>query len=344
MTTGLIDALVAQARRAPQRIVLPEVDDERIVMTARAMADRQIAVPLLLGSRKVVDATADAAGVDVGDIAVLDPADPVLVEDVIAAYLSLSDRLTEKTLRRKVRTPLNLACALAVTGHADAVAAGRTFSTSDVILAAQLMIGMQPGVQTVSSTGILEIPGYAGSEGELLAIADCAVCANPGPAELADIAAATATTVSDLLGWEPRVAMLSFSTKGSGDDPIVTKVIEAVDLLHQRVPDLFVDGELQLDAAIDPGVAGRKVPGDSPVAGRANVLIFPDLNAGNIGVKLVQQFAHAVAHGPVLQGFAAPVTDFSRGAPVEEMLGAIAIVAVRAQRQATRRDARPVSP
>jgi len=181
--------------------------------------------------------------------------------------------------------------------------------------------------------GIASIPGYEGPEGNLLAIADCAVCPSPEPNELADIAITTADTVRNLMGWEPRVALLSFSTKGSASHELIDNILRALEMVHKRRPDLLIDGELQLDSAIMPEVAAKKVPGNSPVAGRANILIFPDLNAGNIGVKLIQCFAKAVAYGPILQGFAKPVSDLSRTAPIEEIVGAITIMVVRAQRK-----------
>jgi phosphate acetyltransferase len=211
--------------------------------------------------------------------------------------------------------------------------AGLSHTTGEVIMASEMIIGLQEGISTVSSMGIASIPGYKGPEGNLLGFADCAVCPAPEPNELADIAISTADTVHSLMGWEPRVALLSFSTKGSASHELTDKVLKALEMARERRPDLLIDGELQLDSAIIPEVAAKKVPGDSPVAGRANILIFPDLNAGNIGVKLVQCFAKAVAYGPMLQGFAKPVSDLSRVAPVEEIVGAITMVVVRAQKK-----------
>ena len=198
-------------------------------------------------------------------------------------------------------------------------------------MASQMIIGLEKDISTVSSMGIMSIPGYEGAEGNLLAIADCAVCPAPDPTELADIAISTADTVIRLLGWQPRIALLSFSTKGSASHERVDQVLKGLEQVRMRRPDLLIDGELQLDSAIDPEVAARKMNQESPVAGRANILIFPDLNAGNIGVKLVQQFAGATAYGPLLQGFAKPVSDLSRGAPVEEIVGAIIMAGVCAR-------------
>jgi phosphate acetyltransferase len=230
-----------------------------------------------------------------------------------------------------LRDPLHFASMMVKLDEADCMVAGLSHTTGEVIMASEMIIGLQEGISTVSSTGILSIPGYEGPEGSLLGIADCAVCPAPDSKELADIAISTADTLHRLLGWEPRVALLSFSTKGSATHERVDTVLKALELVRERRPDLLIDGELQLDSAIVPEVAVRKVKGGSPVAGKANILIFPDLDAGNIGVKLVQQFAKAVAYGPLLQGFARPVSDLSRGAPVEEIVGATTMVAVRAQ-------------
>jgi phosphate acetyltransferase len=175
------------------------------------------------------------------------------------------------------------------------------------------------------------IPGYVGAEGNLLIFADAAVNPDPTPQQLADIAIATARSAKELLGWEPRVAMLSFSTKGSAMHPLVDKVIDAVKIIRERELTLLVDGELQADAAIVPEVASKKIKETSSVAGKANILIFPDLGAGNISYKLVQRLAKATAYGPVLQGFAKPVSDLSRGATLEDIIGATTMVVVRAQ-------------
>ena len=187
------------------------------------------------------------------------------------------------------------------------------------------------GISTISSVGIFNIPGYEGSEGALLGFGDSAVCTNPDAEQLASIAISACDTVRSLVGWEPRCALLSYSTCGSGEGPLVDKVVEAVKMANQLRPDLAIDGEFQLDSAINPKVAAKKVKRESRVAGKANIIIWPDLNVGNVGVKLVQQFAHADAYGPMLQGFAKIVCDCSRGAPVSEIVGNVAMSCVRAQ-------------
>jgi phosphate acetyltransferase len=216
-------------------------------------------------------------------------------------------------------------------GEADCSVAGLMHTTAEVIMAAQNLIGMQEGMETISSWGVWSIPGWESPDGNLLVHADCAVVVDPTVAELADIAIASADTTAALLDIEPRVAMLSFSTKGSGQHEKSDKVVEALGIARRRRPDLKIDGEFQLDSAIVPSVAARKVKEPSEVAGKANILIFPDLNAGNIGVKLVQIFGHADAFGPLLQGFAKPITDLSRGHTVEQIVGAATNVIVQAQ-------------
>ena len=213
----------------------------------------------------------------------------------------------------------------------DAVFAGLSHTTGDVIAAGSLVIGLKEGIVTPSSVGIFKIPGYQGSEGELLCFGDSAVCVDPGPEELASIAISACETVQELLDWQPRCAMLSYSTDGSAESAMVDKVRTALSIAREKRPDLLIDGEFQLDAAINPQVAAKKVRRKSGVAGKANIIIWPDLNVGNIGVKLVQNFAHADAYGPLLQGFHKVVCDCSRSAPVSELVGNIAMAAVRCQ-------------
>jgi len=325
------ESLLARARSAPKKIVFPESTEEKILLAARRVCDDRIAEPILIGNKDAIAARAAELGISLKGFSFVDHQDESIKNALIASYLSTSDELSEKALNRKFRDPLNFAAAMVKVGQADCLAAGIAHTTGEVVLAAQVFIGMQKGISTVSSLGIAEFPNWTGPQGHFLVLTDCAVQPRPTSEELADIAVASADTVRCLLNWEPRVAMLSFSTKGSSTHEDVETVAKAVELARQKCPGLLVDGEFQLDAAIIPEAAAKKVKGESPVAGRANILVFPNLGAGNIGVKMTQIFAGAVAYGPILQGFAKPVTDFSRSAPVEEMVGNLVMLVVRAQ-------------
>jgi phosphate acetyltransferase len=331
MRADFMETLQTKAKADPQRVVFPEANEEKILQAARQVRDRGIAYPLLVGEPQTVSALAANIGISLDGITVVDYTDQEKIEHFANEYVKTNPDFPASAMKRMLKDPLNFGAMMVKLDEADCMVAGLSHTTGEVIMASEMIIGLQEGISTVSSMGIMSIPGYEGPEGSLMAIADCAVCPAPDANELADIAIATADTVRSLLGWEPRVALLSFSTKGSTSHERVDIVLKALEIVHGRRPDLLIDGELQLDSAIVPEVAAKKVGGDSPVAGRANILIFPDLNAGNIGVKLVQRFAKAVAYGPLLQGFAKPVSDLSRGAPVKEIVGATTMVAVRAQ-------------
>lgn len=324
----IMEHLRQKARANPRKVVLPEAHEEKILLAARRVRDMKIAHPVLVGDLATIAGLAERLGISLHGLSIVEHADESKINALAADYTEENSDLPASAIRRRLKKPLYFGAMMVKCGEADFMVAGLSHTTGEVIMASQMIIGLEKEISTVSSMGIMSIPGYEGQEGNLLAIADCAVCPAPDPTELADIAISTADTVSRLLGWEPRIALLSFSTKGSASHERVDQVLEALKQVHTRRPGLLIDGELQLDAAIDPGVAGRKIDQESPVAGRANILIFPDLDAGNIGVKLVQQFAGATAYGPLLQGFAKPVSDLSRGAPVEEIIGAITMAGV----------------
>ncbi len=331
MAVDVMRELEARAKADPQRVALPEAGEEKILRAARQVRDRGLALPVLVGEPAVVTAAAETAGVSVEGMTIVDYTDETRAEHYSSEFSEANPDYPVRAVKRMLKNPLNFATMMVRFGEADCMVAGLSHTTGEVIMAAEMILGLKEGISTVSSMGIMSIPGYDGPEGNLLASADCAVCAAPGSQELADIAISTADTVRTLLRWEPRVALLSFSTKGSASHEKVDTVLAALDMVRERRPDILIDGELQLDAAIVPEVAEKKVGPGSPVAGKANVLIFPDLGSGNIGVKLVQRFANAVAYGPLLQGFAKPVSDLSRGAPVAEIVGAITMVAVSAR-------------
>ena len=331
MSTNVMEQLQLKAKASPQRVAFPEAGEEKILRAARQVRDMGIAYPMLVGKPENVSALAESIGVSLDGLTVVDHTDQEKGEYFVSEYVKTNPDFPASAMKRMLRDPLNFAAMMVRLDEADCLVAGLSHTTGEIIMASEMIIGLREGISTVSSMGIASIPGYEGPEGNLLGIADCAVCPAPDSKELADIAISTADTVRSLMGWEPRVALLSFSTKGSASHELVDKVAKTLEIVHERRPDLLIDGELQLDSAIVPEVAIKKVPGDSPVAGKANILIFPDLSSGNIGVKLIQCFANAAAYGPMLQGFAKPVSDLSRGAPVEEIVGAITMVVVRAQ-------------
>lgn len=292
----LLERLFERARRQPRRIVLPETGDERIREAARRLKDAGLAEPILPGDPQ---------------------ADPRL-----GAYAALYPG-NAKIAQRAVRKPLFHAGMMVKAGDADAMLAGVAHPTARIIEAGLMTVGLAPGIRTPSSFFLMLLKEKA------LLYSDCAVNADPGPEALADIALASAASYRALLGEEPRVALLSFSTKGSARHPRTEKVIQALEIARRRSPDLAIDGELQADAALIERVAQKKLKEAGPVAGRANVLVFPDLDAGNIAYKLTQYLAGARAIGPVLQGFAKPISDLSRGATVDDIVATAAILAAQ---------------
>lgn len=331
MTENLIDKLELEARQNPKRIVFPESNNEMILQAAQEVVNKKIGYPVIVGNQETVESFAKEVGVNTEGFTYYDHTDEAFRNELAAEYLSKFDDMSEKAVKRKAKEAVNTAMFLLKLQKADCVAAGREYTTADVIIATQTIVGLQEGCCSVSSLGILNVPGFEGPEGSMLAIADCAVNAAPDSNDLADIAISSADTVHSLMKWEPRVGMLAFSTCGSSEHESIDVIREAIEIVKKRRPDIKIDGEFQLDAAINPNVAKKKVKKESEVAGKANILIFPNLHAGNIGVKLIQTFGKADAYGPVLQGFALPVCDFSRSAPLSEMMGNIIMLIIRAQ-------------
>lgn len=325
-----IKQMTEKASKCPGKIGFPEATNIDIVKTAEQARVAGIGLPLLLGSQKEIETLAEANGISTEGFEYFDNTVEENCLQLANEYTAKFDDFSAKAVARKSKDSLRCALFLLKLGKVDCVAGGKDYSTGDVVFETISIVGLQDGVESPSSLGIADVPGFEGSEGQMLAIADCAITAQPDSKDLAGIAIASAETVKTLLGWEPRVAMLTFSTCGSAEHESIDVVRKAVDLVHQNRPDIKCDGEFQLDSAIIPKVAEKKVPRESDVAGKANVLIFPNLHAGNIGVKLIQIFGHANAYGPILQGFNLPVCDFSRSAPVDEMLGNVAMLVIRA--------------
>ncbi len=330
MNQQFIDQLTERARAAHKRIAFPEADCADILRCAEQLLADDIADVTLVGDPTEIETIAQSEGINLDGADVFDVTSEEARASLVEPVLAATDIFKEKAILRRAKKPINTAMFLVKAGLADCCAAGRVLTTGDVIVAAQTIIGLADGVDAISSIGIVDAPGFEGPEGSMLAIGDCAINVDPDAETLASIAISSADTVAGLLGWEPRVAMLSFSTDGSAEHDSIDVIREGIRIARERRPELAIDGEFQLDTAINPVTASRKLGRESAVAGRANVLIFPNIHAGNIGVKLIQTFGHADAYGPVLQGFARPVCDFSRSAPISEMMGNILMLLVRA--------------
>lgn len=318
----------AKACERKARVALPECEAAKTLQAARRVADDGIGIPVLVSPADVIRATAEEAGIDLAGMEIVDTSDADALEELASRFMDADKprMLSAKGIRRKLKNPMWWAMVMEELGDVDCTFCGHVNTTGDVLMCAQMTIGLAEGVDVPSILALVETPGFEGPEGGVICFTDCGLNPEPNASELASIAISAADGVRSIMGWEPRVGFLSFSTKGSGAGQSVERVREALDLVHERRPDIAADGELQLDAAIDEAVAAKKVGGASEVAGRANVLVFPDLNSANIAVKLVQRFAKGAAYGHTLNGFAKPVADSSRGATVDEIVGDIAML------------------
>lgn len=305
-------------------MAFPEGEDERVLKAAAIAVRKKLAKPVFVGNRKKIEKAAKKAGIRLAGIDFVDTSGG-MPERYVKEYSKVR-KVPPALARRMLENPLFLAALIVRMGEADAMVAGAVSSSADVITASEGIIGLRKGVSVPSSFFIMEIPGFKSKEGGLLLFADSSVNIEPTPEQMADIAITTARTAKELLGWEPRAAMLSFSTKGSAIHPRCDKVIEAARIAKRKAPKLAIDGELQGDSALVESIAKKKMKSQGKVAGRANILIFPDLDSGNIAYKLVQTLAKANAYGPILQGFRSPVSDLSRGAKAEDIAGTISIL------------------
>lgn len=331
----LLDRIKEQARSNRCRIVLPEGNEERTIRAADEIIQEGIAEIILIGNPTELKELAQDLGLEniaAGKATIVDPVDHPSKESYIQLMLELrkSKGLTYEEASRLIENPLYLSVMMIKAGDADGEVAGAGNATGDVLRPAFQYVKTKPGISVVSGAFIMLLKDKHYGENGMMIFADCAVHPNPTAQELAQIAVETGKTTRSIVGIEPRIAMLSFSTKGSAKHEMVDKVVEATKIAQEMAPDMKIDGELQADAALVPGIGSKKAPG-SKIAGRANVLVFPSLDVGNIAYKLVQRIADADAIGPILQGMAAPINDLSRGCSVSDIVSLVAITACQVQ-------------
>lgn len=323
---NILDIIKNKARNLKRKVVLPEGEEPRVIKAAKYIAEGKIAEVTLLGNKDTIGSLAGEHGLNLDLVKVIDPSTSDLLADFTAAYFAMRKKkgITEAEAEATMKNALYFGAMMVSKGLADGSVAGSINTTGDVLRAGIQVIGLAPGINTVSGAFMMTVPEYRGQKNKVFMYADGAVVPNPTADQLASIAVSTAQTHKNLTGEEPKVAMLSFSTKGSAGHADVDKVTKALEILKRKHTDLKVDGELQVDAAIVPEVAREKNPG-SVIEGDANVLIFPDLDAGNIAYKLTQRLANATATGPIVQGLRFPANDLSRGCSSEDIVDVTAI-------------------
>ncbi|MBU5488641.1 phosphate acetyltransferase [Clostridium sp. MSJ-8] len=328
----LMSKILQAAKNNKKKIVLPEGNEERTIVAAEQICKNGYAYPILIGNKEEIIKKSEDLKVSLEGVEIIDPETSENLNKYIEAFYELRKNkgITLGKAEKIVRDPLYFGTMMVKLDDADGMVSGAVHTTGDLLRPGLQIIKTAKGVSTVSSFFIINVDNCPYGDNGTLLFADCAVNPNPTEDQLVEIAIATAETSKNLCGVEPKVAMLSFSTMGSADHENVTKVRNATIKAREQRPDLLIDGELQLDAAIVKSVADQKAP-NSKVAGKANVLIFPDLQSGNIGYKLVHRFANATAIGPICQGFAKPINDLSRGCSSQDIVNVVAITAVQAQ-------------
>lgn len=321
-----------KAKKNPKIIVLPEGEEPRMIKAAETIINEGFASLILLGSEENIKSKARELGIDLSNkIKIISPKDSEKLKEYAESYYQLRKHkgVSLEEAYQLLENPLYFGALMVYHDDADGLVAGSINATGDVFRPALQTIKTAPGINIVSSSFVMVVPDCPYGENGIMVFADCALNPEPNAEQLADVAIASASTGKALVGFEPRVAMLSFSTKGSGKHPLVDKVIEATKIAQEKKPELLIDGEIQADAALIPSIGERKAP-NSKIAGKANVLIFPDLHSGNIAYKLIERLAKAEAIGPISQGMRKPVNDLSRGCSTEDIVNVVAITVLQA--------------